>query len=186
MSQDIINRILRDKSSLTSYKSLLDINVEVKKELIKHIVRKIKTRFEERGFLEIRTINLDNDKGLLISFQTTALAENNLRLGLNFESSDFRNLIIGFQNISVSQPKDLHLLQLFTIEFPEAKHSLSWPSYIVYYKYRDWIFSILTDIYFDTDNAFYKDLESKVDRMLAVLESKSELSLVSADLTNIL
>lgn len=172
MNQDIISRVLRDKNSLTAYKNLFDVNKDLKKEIIKHIIYKIKIMFERKGFVNIEVMNLNNDRGRLIGFQTQTLIDNNLRLALNFEGSNYSGLIIGFVNYDSKQAKDSRLLELFINEFPKARQSDWWNIYMYYEEYRDWYFSLLSKIYFDNDDVFLIDLENKIDTMLTILENK--------------
>ena len=172
MNQDIISRVLRDKNSLTAYKNLFDVNKDLKKEIIKHIINKIKIMFERKGFVNIEVMNLNNDRGRLIGFQTQTLIDNNLRLALNFEGSNYTGLIIGFVNYDSKQAKDSRLLELFINEFPKARQSDWWNVYMYYEEYRDWYYSLLSKIYFDNDGVFLIDLENKIDTMLTILKNK--------------
>lgn len=170
MNEDIISRVLRDKNSLSAYKALFDVNKDLKKVLIKHIVEKIEIIFKRKGFINIDTMDFSKNKGRLIGFQTPTLIENNLRLALNFESANYSRLIIGFINNSSKQDKNPKLLELFKDEYPKAKQSDWWNGYMYYEEYKDWYFHTLSKIYFDKDETFYIDLENKIDRLLALFE----------------
>lgn len=172
MNQDIITRILKDKNSLSAYKTLFDLHKDLKKVIIFEIVEKIKELFERKGFINIETINFSKDKGLLISFQTENLAKRNLNFRLNFEGNNYSALIIGFFNSSNKQAKDSKLLEMVKEEFPKAKQSDWWNVYMFYEDYQDWYFANLNKIYLDTDGDFYIDLESKIDRLLNILDSR--------------
>lgn len=176
MNQDIIDRVLKDKNSLSAYKTLFDLHKDLKRKLISDIVDNIKIIFENKGFINIKTIDFKSDKGLLISFQTESLIRNNLKLQLNFEGSGFSGLIIGFVNFSSKQEKDFELLQMVKEEFPKVKQSDWWNVFMFYEEYRDWYFTGLKNIYFDSERTFYKDLESKVDLLMSIYESRISAS----------
>ncbi|HOY16690.1 MAG TPA: PD-(D/E)XK nuclease family protein [Haliscomenobacter sp.] len=175
MNQDIISRILKDKKSLTAYKTLFDLSKDLKKEIIKDITQKIRIMLERKGFINIETMDIDKDRGRLAQFETPTLNANKLRFVLNFESNNYSNLILGFVNVEPNQAQDSRLLELIKNEFPKAKQSAWWNFYMLYEEYRDWSFTGLSEIYFDNDETFYKDLENKIDRMLAIFESRVEL-----------
>ena len=176
MNQDIINRILRDRNSLSAYKTLFDLHKDLKKKIIFEIVQNLNLMFESKGFLNIQTIDLKNDRGLLISFQNENLIKANLKLQLNFEGSNFSGLIIGFVNSSPKQAKDYQLLEMVKDEFPKAKQSDWWNIYMYYEEYRDWYFAGLNKIYFDNERTFYNDLENKVDTLINIFECRISAS----------
>lgn len=175
MNEDIISKILRDRSSLAAYKSLFDLHKDLKKKIITDIVENIKILFEKKGFSNIATVDLTKDRGRLISFQTESLKKKDLKFQLKFEGKGYSGLIMGFVNKSPSQMKDPKLLEMIKSEFPKAKQSDWWNVYMFYEEYRDWYFNTLKNIYFDEDNTFYLDLEKKVDLWLEIYENRSNI-----------
>jgi hypothetical protein len=75
-------------------------------------------------------------------------------------------------NSDKNKQRDLILLEEFKNEFPKSKQSDWFTVYMNYEEFRDWNFDVLNKIYFDDDEFFYTNLEDKVDRMLAIIDSK--------------
>lgn len=173
MNEDIISRILRDKNGLTAYKTLIDVNVDLKKELIKSIIEKITKILTRKEFINIKTMDFSKDSGRLIEFQTQSLIKKNLKFRLNFEGNSYSNLIIGFIKEDIKQDKIPQLFESFKKEYPNAKQSDWWNGYIYYEGYKNWYYHTLSEIYFDEDEIFYKDLENKIDNLLMLIEIKN-------------
>lgn len=173
MNEDIISRILRDKNGLTAYKTLIDVNVDLKKELIKSIIEKINKILTRKEFINIKTMDFSKDSGRLIEFQTQSLIKKNLKFRLNFEGNSYSNLIIGFIKEDIKQDIIPQLFESFKKEYPNAKQSDWWNGYIYYEGYKNWYYHTLSEIYFDEDETFYKDLENKIDNLLMLIEIKN-------------
>lgn len=173
MNEDIISRILRDKNGLTAYKTLIDVNVDLKKELIKSIIEKINKILTRKEFINIKTMDFSKDRGRLIEFQTQSLIKKNLKFRLNFEGNSYSNLIIGFIKEDIKQDIIPQLFESFKKEYPNAKQSDWWNGYIYYEGYKNWYYHTLSEIYFDEDETFYKDLENKIDNLLMLIEIKN-------------
>src|SRR5690606_19090495 len=66
MSEDIINRVLHTSENLSAYKALLNVQKDLKLELIRRILTKLVEMLEKEGFSNVRTSDLLIDKGMLI------------------------------------------------------------------------------------------------------------------------
>ena len=168
MNEDIISRILRDKGSLTAYKTLYDVNKDLKKTIVEQILQEIVKILKKRRYINIETMDFRETKGQLVSFQTEELKNSNLKLALSFEWPEYASLIIGFIRANKEQPHNPELFELFNKKFAKAKQSDWYNAYIVYEGFRDWYYNTLNEIHFDEDKKFYKDLEKKLDTMMRI------------------
>lgn len=171
MNQDIISRVLRDKDSLnacvTLFKAFKGYDY-IEKGLKNDVIDKIKTIFKQKGFYFIKTKDFPGQ----IDFQTQTLKDNHLRLALRFTKTYYTGLIIGFVNENAERAKDPKLLELFNKEFSNAIQTEWWNAYIAYKGYENWDFSFLSKVCFDENDKFLKDLESKIDKMLKIIEAR--------------
>lgn len=146
MTTDIINRVLSTSENLAAYKKLLNIQKDLKPELIKRILSKLVDNLESDGFSIIETFDFNKDRGTLISFQNKALKACNLSIVLSFEGVKYSNLVVGLYK-------------------SETNSTGRYIARNAYSKYRNWHFNELNDIYFDFDS-FYNNLKGEVDLML--------------------
>jgi hypothetical protein len=155
----------------------MGVSVELKKELIKEVIENIKERFNAKGYSIIflaADLNPNIKPLKLVSIETEKMNENGINLSLSFEGKEYTNLIIGFCNKAENQNKEKKdLLRKFEEQFPsdhKANQTTSWRAFIFYKKYLNWKLPTLTNIKFDEDNHFYKDLEEKVEIMINMLK----------------
>lgn len=174
MNKDIISRILKDKGSLTAYKSLYAVNKDLKQTIVEQILQEMVDILNDKGYINIETMDFRETKGQLLSFQTEGLKNCNLKLALSFEWPDYAGLIMGFVYTDSDQLKHPELFKLLSKEFPMAQQSNKWGAYIVYQGYRDWYYNTLNEIYFDQEKTFYKDFENKLDTMMGLFKEATK------------
>ncbi|MCR9229115.1 MAG: PD-(D/E)XK nuclease family protein [Flavobacteriaceae bacterium] len=174
MNKDIISRILKDKGSLTAYKSLYDVNKDLKQTIVEQILKEMVDILNDRGYINIETMGFREAKGQLVAFQTEDLKNCNLKFALSFEWPDYAKLILGFKNTAPDHPLNSKLFELLSKEFPRAQQSNEWGAYIVYEGYRDWYYNTLNEIYFDQEKTFYKDFENKLDTMMGLFKEATK------------
>lgn len=167
MTVDIMNQVLDSPESLHAYKALLNIEKDLKPELVKRILKKLVDRLTTEGFSFIETIDASKDRGTLASFQNPTLIQRNLALELSFEGARYSNLIFGFRKTDEGEfPADLSAG--FQKVFVNAKSSKKYPVYVSYTKYKNWHHAGLNSIYFNFSK-FYDDFKGEVDAMLSIV-----------------
>ena len=182
MSQEIINRVLRDEDSVQSYIDLYEVRRGLVISLFDMIIPKIKVKLEKQGFIKIKTMvaaKTKNDyKGILISFQNEVLEKNNLSIKLNFEGRSYADLILGFHNENNIKKEDQELYKLFLNQFSNrSKKSINYPAYILYDdEYKNWGVKTLGKIHFHFDD-FYNDLyDNKLKPMLEIVDLRFSMN----------
>jgi len=146
MNEDIVNLVLSTSKNISAYKALLNIQNDLKPELINRILAKLVDELMKDDFSIIEKFDFSKDRGTLISFQNETLAANNLSVELIFEGSKYSNLVLGLYK-------------------SETNSTGSYVARIAYSKYRNWYFDKLNDIYFNFES-FYNNLKGEVDSML--------------------
>src|SRR5690606_33988788 len=127
MSEDIINRVLYTSENLSAYKALLNVQKDLKKELIRRILTRLVKMLDKEGFSSVRTSELLIDKGILISFQNPALIQKKLVIELSFRSSKYSNLTLDLCELG-------------------ANDTVRYIKRLPYTRYRDWHFNDLNKI----------------------------------------
>lgn len=174
MSQDIVNRILRDENSLNAYKEIVNAHNSVIQHVINHKLIYILEN-------NISDIEVFFDKETLLNysagyksfyFLNEKLRDLNLKIEFTFNSvSGYSNFIFSLDRLSNDKPA-IHLSKLqdvFKLFFGNAKPRESWRCYSDYSNYYNWEdFNTLQKIWFGDD--FKEDLIQKIIRMLEIIE----------------
>lgn len=171
MNEEILKLLVANRSNFTSSFQIMNLKDDLKLFMIKEIITKLSNKLEAEGFEIIEVLKFDNNKkGNLISFTNDKMKSDNLSIRLNFESSGYGNLIIGFYNTAEKVKRPV-LFSKYKQLFNNAKENIDYPAYSEYKEYEMWWFTHLEKFLFDNDGyeMFEKDLFSKINDHLKAL-----------------
>ena len=172
MTNEIVKTILRNRESVMAFSALLDVENDIQKSMISEIVNKTRKHLEKKYEFEIESINFDANKGLLLSIETEKMKAKNFKIQFNFENSNFENLIFGFINKDKTLHQNESLLELAKEHYHLARQSAWWNVYIPFEKYRNWNYNTLSQIYFEKNDEFIKDVEVSTIKLIDIFEKK--------------
>jgi len=179
MNEDLINIVLRDEDSLMAYKALHDLHLPLKRKMVREIGILIEERFKKEGIQGFRVNHNIDSAGWLVDISSKEMEKRSVFICINFETSHYSKLIMGFKNFTDTKPGDLQLYEAFKKEFPRAKQSKWYTSYVEFEDYTHWHFDVLSNIRFGGAEQFLKKLCENVNLMVKIVEKHNLEKLIS-------
>ncbi|MFW6026906.1 MAG: PD-(D/E)XK nuclease family protein [Candidatus Woesearchaeota archaeon] len=169
MSQDITNRVLKDKYSFKAFTTLVQSQKEVFRTVMNEVVfpflREIERRYELK--LELKENFFNNKTYSGFNFQNESLTKRNVKLFFEFQRQNHEELVFGFKYLKKDQKEKFNyddLKEKFKNQFGNISTSKHSPCYTLYKGCQNWEnLKHLEEIYFGD---FKTDFEEKIQKML--------------------
>jgi hypothetical protein len=177
MSQDIVNRVLRDENSFNSFKTLINARNEMLKTIIsENLIMVVKNISEEENLkliLNEESLLNNSEKWIGFSFTNEKLSKKNVKISFHFNvPKGYKDLIYGFsyQDSEIKGNFNYDSLKNnFKTIFGSYIETPSWPCWETFHNYSNW--EDLNTLQLIRYGDFNKELRQKVRLLLEIIDN---------------
>jgi hypothetical protein len=180
MNQEIVKAVTHDSSTYLAYASLRNASGEIRSAIIAKVNAQLEALAKELGLTPLEAFTGQGKSANNSIYTTPAMKARNLRFGLRFADTDYRNLGFGFAYIdcNLKTPLDSPVIALFKEAFPEPSFSNGfWHAYAWWDHHRNWGDEVMAAI---LNGQFAPDLDALIRKLAKVATDAAKPSTINS------